>query len=95
MGAMSAEKELALRALAAELTLEVDEVAVRGSGSAQFLYVVGKGGSAEISWDENDGLWVEYWESLEEAAEATGEFTCDDLAETKRRVVAFLNGNSE
>lgn len=71
---MSDEIQLVLRALANRLLCFFPEVYLRGEGASLFLYVVGNGRSAEISWHE-DGFWVEFWDSLHEDAQPVAEAT--------------------
>jgi len=70
--------------------MQVDEIALRGTGNARFIYVISGGRSVEISHDESGRFWVQYWDSLDEDAEPVAECTYDDMATTEREVVARL-----
>ncbi len=83
-------KEKALRELASRLIFVVDEVALRGAGGAKFLYVIGNRKSAEVSWDENDRLWSEFWGRLDEDAEVESEETFLDIKSAEKGILRKL-----
>lgn len=70
-------KDKALRTLASRLILTADEAALRGEGRTRLLYIICKGKSAEISWDENDELWVEYWDPMLPTVPPESAGSCD------------------
>jgi hypothetical protein len=86
---MYATNELTLRELAARLILRVSEVAIRGDGSSRFLYIVGNGKSAEVSWHK-ERLWVEFWDSLNEDAQPVAEAMFDSPQEAESAIIARL-----
>lgn len=86
---MSSTQESILRELAAQLIRRVSEVAVRGHGRSCFLYVVGSGKSAEVSI-QDDGFWVEFWDSLDAEAQPVSESTYSTSGEVEAAVIARL-----
>lgn len=71
---MNDDIQLILRNLANKLLCFFPEVYLRGEGASLFLYVVGNGRSAEVSWHDG-GFWVEFWNSLNEDAQPVTEAT--------------------
>ena len=87
---MTAMKEKTLRQLGSRLILILSEVAIRGNGDSLFLYVVGNGKSAEVSWN-GDQLWVEFWNSLEEDAPPISDATFDQIEDVEAALVERLS----
>jgi len=84
------DQECGLRTLASRLIMKLREVALRGDGRAQFLYVIGIEKSAEISWDENDNLWVQFWNDLNEDADPVSEQTFDGVEKAEKGIIDRL-----
>lgn len=85
------EKEKELKKLAEKLRRIVVAVSLKGIGESQFLYAIGKGRAVEISFDENDCVWVEYWDDcLDEDASSVGEKTFTSIEKAEESVKSWL-----
>jgi len=62
---------------------------MRGDGASRFLYVVGNGRSAEVSL-HSDKFWVEFWNSLDENAQAVAEAMFDSVREVEEALLERL-----
>ncbi|QDU50975.1 hypothetical protein [Gimesia panareensis] len=59
---MNAIIDKRLNDIAEALKAKFSETALRGSGSARFVYVQANGRAAEASID-NDAVWIEFWDA--------------------------------
>jgi hypothetical protein len=81
-----------LESLAAKLRSVADDVSVRGTGRARFLYVTGRGRAVEASVDEDGAIWVEYWSELSEDAQVVKDGTFRTVEEAEVSILGWLAG---
>lgn len=62
---------------------------LRGEGASRFLYVVGDGVSAEVSWHK-EAFWIEFWDSLEEDASPIGELMVPSVQDVEQALFSRL-----
>ena len=85
--------ETGLTLLSSRLSPYVEMTAIRGSGSAQFLYVSGGARSVEVSFDQNNAVWVEFWsDSKDETASAACEETFVNIEHAEKSIRDWLKG---
>lgn len=83
----------ALQTIATLLSSKVDEVSIKGTTAATFIFASHHGRSVEISESEQ-GWWIEFWQKTDEDFPAPAhESTVQTDAEAVRQSIDWLNSN--
>lgn len=85
------EKEGLLQSLREGIISFAETAEVRGTGAARFLFVTRNGRSVELSFDQFNHVWVEYWErTLDEDASPIRDETFCSIAEAQISLIDWL-----
>ena len=64
-------------------------VSLRGSGMSMFLLIDGKNKSVELSFDEDDFVWVEFWDGTGDDAKAIKDETYKEFKLAEAEIIKW------